>query len=1056
MKLPTVPVLHRKNSRLRGNAGIWLAAAFLLTAGLRASPEPVSFYRQVLPILRQNCVACHNESRARGDLDLETHAKILEGIEGDPVIVPGKADESLLYQVSAHLEKPVMPPPDNKAGARKLTEEELEILSRWIDEGAREDEKPVTETRPEWQPLPSGLLPIYAVALSPDGQTLAGSRANRIFVHDLERAEHPTRLTDPGLIGQGLYDRPGVAHLDLVQALAFHPSGAILASGGYRVVKLWKRELAHRASRLELPGPAAGFTAVVSVGGDRWVTGHSGGRLAAWQDGNPAPRRVWLSPGLATITTLALEPSTGHVLVGTAGGTLERLDPTVESGTVQPLWPGLPGAITSLLPVPGTDRIVMGTASGQIFITPGENPPAADESPEKKPPAPRIVTRLDGPVLDLEWVPGPPTVLIATSRAGDAAGITLDLARVEASRIAWEIETGKAALDAAIDPSGQRLALALEDSPAELWDLGKRERISILARLPESSHRVRAGERALGMLEARRERAGARVKEREKELTAREKELEKTEKALAEAEGKLAAAVKIHEEREAALKALESSLASTTGELAGKRKELETHQKVLASEREKEKKTARELDEARKKLAALPETGDPTRPDLESQIEKLGKSLEATRREIEKSVEDEKGLRKVIEELVRTEAETKKKIPPARKQRDDQVKALEKVRAEVEKARAPVELNRDARELVTGYRDRARESLAAIEARIPPTREALEAARKVGQMPAPVQPVRLRFTADGEQLLALESGQLHVFRAGSGEALPSRAMLDAVQAGDALLTTATADSWRVITSDGADLRGEVHPAWKLERQIGSTDGSSPFADRVLALAFSPDGSLLATGGGAPARNGEVIIWDTRRLREVRRLETPHADSVFTLAFSPDGEYLATGGADKMVRLFEVETGRRLRTFEGHTHHVLGVSWQVRGELLASAGADPAIKVWNVSTGEQARSIGGFGQQVTALGFLGETTHTVACSGDRSVRIHDAGNGKQIRSLGGSADYQYALGISHDGRRVASGGFDGVLRVWETEKGKLLHSLEAPRPGEQKPTAAATP
>ncbi len=93
----------------------------------------------------------------------------------------------------------------------------------------------------EWQSLPPGVNPIYAVALTPDGQYVACGRANQIFIYNVASGQLVTRLTDPELISSGLYKSQGVAHLDLVQSLAFSPDGQLLASGGFREVKLWRR-----------------------------------------------------------------------------------------------------------------------------------------------------------------------------------------------------------------------------------------------------------------------------------------------------------------------------------------------------------------------------------------------------------------------------------------------------------------------------------------------------------------------------------------------------------------------------------------------------------------------------------------------------------------------------------------------------------------------------------------------------------------------------------------------------------------------------------------------
>ena len=66
---------------------------------------------------------------------------------------------------------------------------------------------------------------------------------------------------------------------------------------------------------------------------------------------------------------------------------------------------------------------------------------------------------------------------------------------------------------------------------------------------------------------------------------------------------------------------------------------------------------------------------------------------------------------------------------------------------------------------------------------------------------------------------------------------------------------------------------------------------------------------------------------------------------FSLDFSPDGKLLASGAADKFLRVSSVISGKLLKNFEGHTHHVLGVSWKQDGRTLVSAGNGRIAYIW---------------------------------------------------------------------------------------------------------------
>ena len=99
---------------------------------------------------------------------------------------------------------------------------------------------------------------------------------------------------------------------------------------------------------------------------------------------------------------------------------------------------------------------------------------------------------------------------------------------------------------------------------------------------------------------------------------------------------------------------------------------------------------------------------------------------------------------------------------------------------------------------------------------------------------------------------------------------------------------------------------------------------------------------------------------------VRSLDSLHSDTVFGVRFSPDGSRLASGAADKFLKVTRVADGKELKSFEGHTHHVLAVDWKSDGKQLVSGGGDNVLKVWDFETGEQLKTLAPAGKQVTAV------------------------------------------------------------------------------------------
>ncbi|MEQ1853421.1 MAG: c-type cytochrome domain-containing protein, partial [Chthoniobacteraceae bacterium] len=204
---------------------------------------PVDFEQEVAPFLQDNCFSCHCKTTTKGGLNLETPELMLKGGDTGPGLKPGNAADSLVLQAATHLDDDLkMPPRDNKAKAKNLTPVQLALLKLWIDQGAKPS--PKREKVIAWQPLPQNLGAIFAVAVTPDGQFAACGRANQIGFYHLP---------------SGRLLSSEVAHRDQVNALAASPDGTLIASGGYREVKLWRRvvEGGRPAKSLAAPSDAS-------------------------------------------------------------------------------------------------------------------------------------------------------------------------------------------------------------------------------------------------------------------------------------------------------------------------------------------------------------------------------------------------------------------------------------------------------------------------------------------------------------------------------------------------------------------------------------------------------------------------------------------------------------------------------------------------------------------------------------------------------------------------------------------------------------------------------
>jgi WD40 repeat protein len=226
--------------------------------------------------------------------------------------------------------------------------------------------------------------------------------------------------------------------------------------------------------------------------------------------------------------------------------------------------------------------------------------------------------------------------------------------------------------------------------------------------------------------------------------------------------------------------------------------------------------------------------------------------------------------------------------------------------------------------------------------------------------------------------------------------------------------------------------------WTEYRTLG------PHVFRVLALDFSPDGRLLATGGGEPSRSGEIKLWEVGKGLLGRSFESLHSDTVFALRFSPDGTKLASASADKFLKVTRLADGKLLRSFEGHTHHVTAVDWKSNGKQLVSGGADNVLKLWDFDSGEQVQTLEAAGKEVTAVRWIPNQSEVVGASGDALVRTWSPNSGGVLRTFSGPGDYVFSVAASSDGSRIAAGGADSVLFIWNGRNGQVIHKLEPPQ------------
>jgi molecular chaperone DnaK len=153
---------------------------------------------------------------------------------------------------------------------------------------------------------------------------------------------------------------------------------------------------------------------------------------------------------------------------------------------------------------------------------------------------------------------------------------------------------------------------------------------------------------------------------------------------------------------------------------------------------------------------------------------------------------------------------------------------------------------------------------------------------------------------------------------------------------------------------------------------------------VVAVAFAPDDSVLATAAGQAVR-----LWDPVD-GTVRAVLTGHTGAVAALAFSHDSSFLITASHDRTVRVFDASLGICLRTFSSHTGSVRSVACSPGEGLVASGGDDRIVRLWRPESGEEITPLAGHGNYVLAVAFSPDGSVLASGSQDNTVGIWGLG------------------------------------------------------------------
>ena len=899
----------------------------------------VDFERDVYPILDAKCVACHNVAISENGLNLEDVKNILKGGKRGPAVVAKDPDKSPLFTLATRGAQPAMPPLPNKVEAAPLTGKELGILKQWILEGATAG-MGTGGNAVNWQPIPKSVRPIYGAALTHDGQYAAAGRANRVVIYHVPSGEEVAQLTDPALRelqynGQPMYG-PGTSHRDFVHALAFHPSGNMLASSSYREVKLWSRP--ENVQRLNLAGSAGPVPAIAVSADDKWLAVASAeNSIKLFQFASGQPDKV-LSGHTGSVSGLVFSADGTKVVSCSHDKTLRVWN--FADGTVAAQLE-LPAPLNAIVLVPDGTKAVVACADNKLRVV--ALPVGAAPTIERE------MNGHGGPVTSVAVVLPEGTRVLSGSDDGTAR-----LWEVSNGTQVVSLNLGGPITSVAVSPDGQRFAAAGANQIARLWNAKDYQQIADL------KGDMRAN-RLVAKLTADEAEAKAAVNTAMNAIPAAEKVLgEKTEAQKKAAEAKAAS-------EKAAGEAAEKVTAAQAALDAAKK----------AAEEKKDdaalQKAAADADKALKDTQAAAKKADDDKTAAIKALEQADKAVQESTTAVAKAKTDH-------ENSVNRHKGIEANLATAK------IQATEK-----EKPFRSISFSRNGKRLAVAGDSG---TVSTFDGATGAPQGVLEGHTGPVLALAFGPGASLVSTSADQSTRVWDLNPAWALAAVLGpKAEAAQDLNDSVFISRVLCLDFNPEGTLLATGGGDPSRSGELILWDVANRTPAKNLENAHSDTVFGVEFSHDGQYIASC----AADKFVKVHEVATGKLVKSFEG-HTNHVLDVTWRHGDKQLASAGADNAIKIWNFETGEQQRTIGGYNKQVTAIQFIGRGPNLISCGGDKTVRFHQADNGNNFRNFGGATDFMFTASASDDEKIVIAAGQDGTLRVWNGANAQVVKAF----------------------------------------------------------